>query len=71
MESELASGLVEPLEIAVGKLLFGALLQPAHGNDSNTHDEFSVVFFVVAAHQARARRWGMRVSRSEIGSVSS
>ena len=32
-ESELAAGFVEPLEIALGKLPFGALLQPAHRND--------------------------------------
>ncbi|MEY9900410.1 hypothetical protein ABIA44_004584 [Bradyrhizobium sp. USDA 329] len=41
-ESKLAAGLVEPLEIAVRKLPFGALLQPAHRNDGNTHDIFRV-----------------------------
>ena len=54
-ESELAAGLVEPLEIAVGKLPFGALLQPAHRNDSNAHDIFRVAF-LDRAQYARARR---------------
>src|SRR3954452_3994364 len=43
-ESELAAGLVEPLEIALGKLPFGALLQPAHRNDGYRYDMFRVAF---------------------------
>src|SRR5258708_5388259 len=65
-ESELAAGLVEPLEIAVGKLPFGALLQPAHRNDSNTHDVFRAAF--PRPRALCAREASMRVSRFEIGS---
>ncbi|WP_246774331.1 hypothetical protein [Bradyrhizobium diazoefficiens] len=66
-ESELAAGLVEPLEIAVGKLPLGALLQPAHSNDSNTHEVLGSRF--QTARNPRAHDATMRVSRFEIGQV--
>src|SRR5262249_47732089 len=63
---ELAADLVEPLEIAIGKLPFAALLQPAHRNDRNTHAVLAPRFH--PARITRAHDASMRVSRFEIGS---
>ena len=61
-KTELAADLVEPLEIAIGKLPFGTLLQSANRDDSDTHSVFKT------ARIMRAQDASMRVSRFEIGS---